>query len=51
MPRPLDHATLAIKVTIPRLASSGSVRDTDIYGAQQHAPLLESEFPDQAPRR
>ena len=30
----------AIKITISRRAPSGSLLDTDIYGAQQHAPLL-----------
>ncbi len=29
----------AIKITIPRSIASGGVGDTDIYGAQQHAPL------------
>lgn len=30
----------AIKVTIRRRCPSGSQGDTDIYGAQQHVPLL-----------
>lgn len=30
-----------IKVTIPRRISSGSVYDTDVYGAQQHTPLMD----------
>lgn len=30
----------AIKVTIPRDRMSGSLGDPDVYGAQQHAPLL-----------
>ncbi|THH35876.1 DUF4387 domain-containing protein [Aliishimia ponticola] len=30
----------AIKATIRRPLPSGAVGDTDIYGAQQHAPLL-----------
>jgi hypothetical protein len=30
----------ALKITLVRPVSSGSPRDTDIYGAQQHAPLL-----------
>jgi hypothetical protein len=25
--------------------ASGAIGDTDIYGAQQHAPLLEIEIP------
>lgn len=29
-----------IKVTIPRRISSGCGRDTDVYGAQQHMPLM-----------
>ena len=35
----------AFKATIPRLVASGDVGDTDVYGAQQHAPLLEVEIP------
>ena len=42
---PYDVA-YAIKVTIPRLARSGDPEDSDIYGAQQHAPLLDIEIPD-----
>lgn len=30
----------AVKITIRRLIPSGSPGDSDIYGAQQHAPLL-----------
>ena len=30
----------AIKITMPRRTVSGDVGDTDVYGAQQHAPLL-----------
>lgn len=30
----------AIKVTIRRPISSGAFGETDVYGAQQHAPLL-----------
>jgi len=30
----------AIKATLRRSLASGAVGDTDIYGAQQHAPLL-----------
>lgn len=33
----------AIKFSIRRPIPSGSVGDTDIYGAQQHAPLLDFE--------
>ena len=42
---PYDVA-YAIKITIPRLFPSGDPQDTDIYGAQQHAPLLDIEIPD-----
>lgn len=42
---PYDVA-FAIKITIPRLVPSGSFGDTDIYGAQQHGPLLDIEIPD-----
>jgi hypothetical protein len=34
----------AIKATIKRRITSGSVGDTDIYGAQQHAPLMDLEI-------
>ena len=37
---------LAIKVTIKRSRSSGAFGETDVYGAQQHAPLLSLEIPD-----
>ena len=33
----------AIKETIARSISSGTTGDSDVYGAQQHAPLLEIE--------
>ena len=36
---------LAFKATLPRLVSAGDVGDTDVYGAQQHAPLLDVEIP------
>ncbi len=36
----------AFKGTIPRWQPSGDIRDTDIYGAQQHAPLLDVDIPD-----
>ena len=36
---------LAIKATFPRPVSSGTVGDTDVYGAQQHAPLLDIVIP------
>lgn len=34
---------LGFKVTIARDVSSGSAGDRDVYGAQQHAPLLDLE--------
>ena len=34
----------AIKVTIARPISSGALGETDVYGAQQHAPLLNLTF-------
>ena len=36
---PYDTA-LAFKATLPRLVPAGDFGDTDVYGAQQHAPLL-----------
>ena len=36
---------LAFKATLPRLVSAGDLGDTDVYGAQQHGPLLEVEIP------
>ena len=35
----------AYKATIERRIASGAVGDTDVYGAQQHAPLLDVEIP------
>ena len=35
----------AIKATLMRSVSSGSVGDGDVYGAQQHAPLLDIRLP------
>ncbi len=35
----------AYKATIERLIPSGAVGDRDVYGAQQHAPLLDVEIP------
>jgi len=36
----------AIKINLKRPIVSGDIGDTDIYGAQQHAPLLGVEFSD-----
>lgn len=38
-------AGLAFKATLPRLIPAGDVGDSDVYGAQQHAPLLDVEVP------
>lgn len=35
----------AIKITMVRPIPCGGVGDTDIYGAQQHAPLMELNIP------
>ena len=34
----------AIKITIVRPIASGELGETDVYGAQQHAPLFEMEL-------
>ncbi len=34
----------ALKITLKRPSSSGGIGDTDVYGAQQHAPLLGLEL-------
>jgi hypothetical protein len=39
------EAGRAFKATLPRLVSAGDVGDTDVYGAQQHAPLLDVDIP------
>ncbi|WP_052954970.1 DUF4387 domain-containing protein [Microvirga vignae] len=42
--RVIDYAPAqAVKITIPRDIMSGDPGDRDVYGAQQHAPLLEIE--------
>ena len=35
----------AFKATLPRLVPAGEIGDTDVYGAQQHAPLLDVDIP------
>jgi hypothetical protein len=35
---------LGIKITMAREVSSGSMGDRDVYGAQQHAPLMNIEI-------
>ena len=41
---PYDEA-YAIKVTLNRPIPAADVADTDIYGTQQHAPLLDIDVP------
>ena len=36
-------AANAIKITIPRPAISGDIDDSDVYGGQQHGPLVDIE--------
>ncbi len=36
---------LSFKATIVRRTSSGTAGDSDVFGAQQHAPLLDVEVP------
>ncbi|HWR21847.1 MAG TPA: DUF4387 domain-containing protein [Feifaniaceae bacterium] len=38
-------AALGVKITYLRDASSGTIGDRDVYGAQQHAPLMGIEIP------
>lgn len=38
-------AALAFKATLPSLVPAGDIGDTDVYGAQQHAPLLHIAIP------
>lgn len=40
----------AVKVTIRRPRTAGDVGETDVYGAQQHAPLLDLVFDLPRPR-
>lgn len=37
-------AAHAIKIALPRRTVAGSPGDRDVYGAQQHGPLLELEL-------
>ena len=36
-------AANAIKITIPRPTISGAINDSDVYGGQQHGPLVNIE--------
>jgi hypothetical protein len=38
-------AAFAFKATLPRLVAAGAFGDTDVYGCQQHAPLLDIDIP------
>jgi len=38
-------AALAFKATVPRKVAAGDIGDSDVYGAQQHAPLLAVDIP------
>ncbi|MBS0639116.1 MAG: DUF4387 domain-containing protein [Acetobacteraceae bacterium] len=38
-------AAFAFKATLPRLVAAGDFGDTDVYGCQQHAPLLDVDLP------
>lgn len=35
----------AFKITMKRYIESGSIGDTDVFGAQQHAPLMNIQIP------
>ncbi|MDP8922801.1 MAG: DUF4387 domain-containing protein [Chloroflexota bacterium] len=41
---------LALKASIPRPIVSGDVGDTDVFGGQQHGPLVDLEIPIAADR-
>lgn len=36
----VHEAALAFKISIPRIAFSGDVDDTDVFGGQFHSPLV-----------
>jgi hypothetical protein len=36
---------LALKISVPRYVSAGDPTDGDVYGAQQHGPLIDLEIP------
>lgn len=40
----------AVKATLVRPLASGALGESDVYGAQQHAPLLELEIPEEVVR-
>ena len=39
-------AGLAFKITLPRRVKAGSPGDRDLFGAQQHTPVMSLEVPD-----
>lgn len=39
------RAAYALKVSMPRPIPSGGISDSDIFGGQQYAPLVELEVP------
>jgi hypothetical protein len=39
------NAAFAFKATFTRLVPAGDFGDTDVYGCQQHAPLLDVDLP------
>lgn len=39
----LDRIT-AIKISFERPIPAGSIKDTDVYGAQQHTPLMDIDL-------
>lgn len=41
---------LAVKMTLARPRASGALGETDVYGAQQHAPLLDMQLPEEIVR-
>lgn len=38
-------AAYAIKISFPRPVAAGDIGNTDVFGAQQHAPMLDVEVP------
>jgi len=41
---------LAVKATLARPLPSGALGESDVYGAQQHAPLLDMQIPEELVR-
>jgi hypothetical protein len=46
-----SDSALALKASMPREHSSGSPADTDVFGGQQYAPLLDLEVHLEGPAR